>query len=777
MASTAERLAHWAHAYAPTGADHEPARRTLADTVAVTVAARGGRMHALTAGLPDAARWAAVGHVLDFDDLHLPSTAHVSVVCVAATLATGGGAGAYLAGAGVMARLGTALGWAHYTRGWHVTCTAGAPGAAVAAATALGLTPARTAHAIALALPQAGGVQRAFGTDGKALQVGLAADAGVRAARLAAAGATADPATLDQWLALLGGDPGAVDLTGPAVPGGLAIKLHPCCYALQRPISALRGVAAGPRGTGVRSIHVRTTAASTQPLIHHRPATGLQGKFSMEYAIAAALLDGRPGFASFTDEAVRRPAARGLVELGDRARRRGAPERRRHDHPQRRAHRHRGAAARRAGPPADGRRAGREAGRLRPGHHRGLDVRTHPADRGGLVTAPLSGITVVSLEQAVAAPYATRQLADLGARVIKVERPGGGDFARRYDESVLGQSSYFVWLNRSKESVTLDVKHPAARAVLTELVATADVFVHNLAPGAARRLGLHAEPLRASNDKLVHCTISGYGTDGPWAHRKAYDLLVQCETGVVSLTGTEEEMAKVGISIADIAAGMHAYSGILAALLRRAGTGEGTTVEVSLFEALAEWLGSPAYYTAYGPHQPRRVGAEHATIAPYGPFTSADGDTVVLAVQNEREWVALCTALLGDPALATDERFATNPARVAHREELNVLLRRRFATLGTAAAVALLDEAGVANGRVNTVAEFLDHPVLAGRGRWREVDSPGGVIRALRPPVDLGGVEPVMDPIPAPGEHTERVLRALGRTDHDIAELRAARAI
>lgn len=310
MASTAERLARWAHEYAPTGDDLDLASRALTDTVAVTVAARDSHLRSVTADLPDAARWAAAGHVLDFDDLHLPSTAHISVVCVPATLATGGDATAYLAGAGVMARLGTALGWAHYTRGWHVTCTAGAPAAAVAASVAMGLSPAQTATALALAVPQAGGVQRAFGTDGKALQVGLAAEAGVRAARLAAAGATADPAALDQWLTLLGGDPSAVDLTGPAVPGGLAIKLHPCCYALQRPISALRGV------TGeVERIQVRTPAASMQPLIHHRPTTGLQGKFSMEYAIAAALLDGRPGFASFTDAAVQRPAARRLISL------------------------------------------------------------------------------------------------------------------------------------------------------------------------------------------------------------------------------------------------------------------------------------------------------------------------------------------------------------------------------------------------------------------------------------------------------------------------------
>jgi 2-methylcitrate dehydratase PrpD len=310
MTATAERLARWAHEYVPTTVDRTLAARALTDTIAVTVAARDSRMRTLTNDLPATARWAAVGHVLDFDDLHLPSTAHISVVCVPATLATGGDDTAYLAGAGVMARLGTALGWAHYTSGWHVTCTAGAPAAAVAASVALGLDIERTTHAIALAVPQAGGVQRAFGTDGKALQVGLAADAGVRAARLAAAGARADPTALDQWLTLVGGDPAAVDLAGPAVPGGLAIKLYPCCYASQRPISALRGTS-----TAVDRIRVRTPAASMQPLIHHTPTTGLQGKFSMEYAIAAALLDERPGFASFTDDAVRRPAAQRLISL------------------------------------------------------------------------------------------------------------------------------------------------------------------------------------------------------------------------------------------------------------------------------------------------------------------------------------------------------------------------------------------------------------------------------------------------------------------------------
>jgi 2-methylcitrate dehydratase PrpD len=316
MGSTAERLARWAHDLRPDRDDLDLARRSLLDTVAVTLAARGDELVAVAAGLPDAARWAAVGHVLDFDDLHMESTTHISVVCVPATLAVGGDARAYLAGAGVMARLGTALGWDHYAAGWHATCTAGAPAAAVAAAVALGLPVEQIATAMALAVPAAGGVQRAFGSAGKSLQVGFAADAGVRAARLAAAGATADPTALDAWLRLVGGDPERIDLTGPAVPGGLAVKLFPCCYALQRPISALReelpdGIAAAD----VVGIAVTTPAGTVQPLIHHRPRTGLQGKFSLEYAVATALLDPRPGFGSFTDPAVTRPEAQRLLHL------------------------------------------------------------------------------------------------------------------------------------------------------------------------------------------------------------------------------------------------------------------------------------------------------------------------------------------------------------------------------------------------------------------------------------------------------------------------------
>ncbi|MEU6575256.1 CaiB/BaiF CoA-transferase family protein [Streptomyces sp. NPDC046805] len=390
-----------------------------------------------------------------------------------------------------------------------------------------------------------------------------------------------------------------------------------------------------------------------------------------------------------------------------------------------------------------------------------------------MTALPLSGVTVVSVEQAVAAPYATRQLADLGARVIKVERPGGGDFARRYDTTVHGQSSYFVWLNRSKESVTLDLKSPAGRDVLEELLARADVFVQNLAPGAAARLGLDAESLTARHASLIPCTISGYGTSGPWADRKAYDLLVQCQTGLVSLTGTPEETARVGVSVADIAAGMYAYSGILTALYTRATTGVARAVEVSLFEALAEWMGQPAYYTRHGGTQPPRIGTQHATIAPYGAYTAGDGKQVLFSIQNEREWVALCERVLDRTELADDPRFATGSDRVAHRDELNAIISERFARSGSDEVMKLLDLAGVANAGVNDVREFLDHPVLAERGRWHDVGIPGAVVPALRPPVDLAGIDPRMDPVPAVGEHTERVLAELGLTAARIERLRA----
>jgi formyl-CoA transferase len=387
-------------------------------------------------------------------------------------------------------------------------------------------------------------------------------------------------------------------------------------------------------------------------------------------------------------------------------------------------------------------------------------------------TPPLRGITVVSLEQAVAAPFATRQLADLGARVIKIERPGQGDFARGYDEAVHGNSSYFVWLNRSKESLTLDVKQPEGKEILAGLLSKADVFVQNLGPGAAARLGTDAATLKKTYANLITCTISGWGTEGPYATRKAYDLLVQCETGLVSLTGTPEHMAKAGISVADIAAGMYAYSGILTALLRKATSGEATDIEVSLFEALGEWMGAPLYYTAGSGRQPVRAGAAHATIAPYGPYRSADG-IVLIAIQNAPEWLSLCTHLLAGPEIAADPRFATNSARVEHRAQLDELMEAALGKLSSAEVRDLLDRAGIANAKISTVDDFLAHPVLAARDRWREVGVPGGATRALRPPADLSGIEPVMGPVPAVGEHTGSILKELGRDDTAITALRS----
>jgi itaconate CoA-transferase len=370
---------------------------------------------------------------------------------------------------------------------------------------------------------------------------------------------------------------------------------------------------------------------------------------------------------------------------------------------------------------------------------------------------PLTGVTVVALEQAVAAPFATRQLADLGARVIKVERPGAGDFARGYDETVEGLSSYFVWLNRGKESVTLDIKDPGDRAVLDALLAHADVFVQNLLPGAVDRLGLDEQTLRDRHPRLITCSISGYGSAGPYRNKKAYDLLVQCEAGFLSVTGTPETPVKAGISVADISAGMYAYSGVLTALYERERTGEGTSFEVAMLEALGEWVGQPYFYTRYGGTPPPRTGARHASIAPYGPYRTGDGAQVFMGVQNEREWAALCADVLGRTDLIEDPRFIRNSRRVENDAELRVLLEAALAGLTAEQVTARLDEVGIANARLRTMAEFAEHPQLAARDRWRDVDSPAGPVRSLLPPVTVRGREAAMGAVPAVGEHTDAI--------------------
>jgi itaconate CoA-transferase len=381
---------------------------------------------------------------------------------------------------------------------------------------------------------------------------------------------------------------------------------------------------------------------------------------------------------------------------------------------------------------------------------------------------PLAGTLVVALEQAVAVPFATRQLADLGARVIKIERPMVGDFARLYDMTVHGMSSHFVWLNRGKESLTLDLKQPEAQLVLTRLLERADVFVQNLAPGAAERLDLGAETLRKKFPRLIIVSLTGYGSTGPYASKKAYDLLVQSEVGLLSITGTEDTPSKAGVSIADTAGGMYAYSGILTALFQRERTGEGAALEVSLFDALGEWMGYPMYYTMGG-SPPPRTGASHATIAPYGPYETKD-ERVIFGVHNNREWAAFCSIVLTRPELADDPRFQSNKLRVEHRAEMDAVIRDVFRSLTAVEAIERLNRAGIANARINSISQFIDHPQLAARDVWRRVNSPVGPVPALVPPVRIAGVEPIMGAIPALGQHSESILAELGFDASTIAD-------
>lgn len=392
---------------------------------------------------------------------------------------------------------------------------------------------------------------------------------------------------------------------------------------------------------------------------------------------------------------------------------------------------------------------------------------------------PLDGITVISLEHAIAAPFCTRQLADLGARVIKIERPGAGDFARGYDERVRGMASHFVWTNRSKESLALDLKQEPAQVVLEQLLERADVLVQNLAPGAAARMGLSFETLRQRFPRLIVCDISGYGEGGPYEQKKAYDLLIQSESGFLSVTGGPgaEQMAKAGCSIADISAGMYAYSGILSALLLRERTGQGSRVEVSMLESMAEWMGFPMYYAFEGQAQPPRAGAAHATIYPYGPFPVGDGGSVMLGVQNEREWQAFCTQVLRRPELAGDTRFTSTSLRVANRDVLRALIVEAFADLTAEQVVQRLELAQIANAHVNDMAGLWQHPQLAARDGWREIGSPVGSLPALLPPVRSSAFVARMDPVPALGEHTQSLLHELGYTPHDVQRLHEQGAV
>lgn len=383
---------------------------------------------------------------------------------------------------------------------------------------------------------------------------------------------------------------------------------------------------------------------------------------------------------------------------------------------------------------------------------------------------PLEGITIVSLEQAVAAPFATRQLADLGARVIKIERPEVGDFARYYDNTVNGMSSHFVWINRSKESMAVDLKSDEGKEILHALLAEADVFIHNLAPGAVNRLGFSSDTLKEKHEKLIICSISGYGSYGPYVDKKAYDLLIQCEAALVSITGTENSPSKAGISVADIAAGMYAYSGILTAIIQRSRTGKGSVFEVSMLEALGEWMGYPLYYSHYGGTEPARTGASHATIYPYGPFPAGDEKLVFFSIQNDREWIQLCRQVMERPDLLEDERFASNSLRVENKKVLQKEIENAFQRFTADILIKKLEKAKIANARLNSIEEFVQHPQLKARNRWKNVETPNGTIQALLPPATFEDIKPVMNKIPDVGEHTNSILKELGFNEDFIIQ-------
>ncbi len=390
---------------------------------------------------------------------------------------------------------------------------------------------------------------------------------------------------------------------------------------------------------------------------------------------------------------------------------------------------------------------------------------------------PLEGITVIALEHVIAGPFCTRQLAELGARVIKIERPGVGDPARAYDNRVKGQASHFVWTNRSKESLTLDLKQEEARGVVRKLLENADVLVQNLAPGAAARMGFSYEGLRDQYPRLIVCDISGYGADGPYRDKKAYDLLIQSESGLLSVTGTPESPSKAGCSIVDIASGMYAYTNILAALIQRGKTGKGCRIDISMLESMAEWMSFPLYYAYDGAPPPPRAGASHATIYPYGPFPVGDGNVVMLGLQNEREWAVFCDKVLEQPELKTDARFSTGPRRSSARPALYAIIVAAFARMTLAQVVKRLDDAQIGSAAMNDMRQVWEHAQLAARNRWVEVDTPNGKILAMRPPGMPDEFNARMDPIPAVGEHTEAILAEIGFSRPDIARLKAAQAI